>query len=67
MVYWFWPSSYISVFQPGFRGTSVFREWLPGIPPKQTETKFTWDEIHNHSPMRLQQYRHLDHCIGFHE
>ena len=23
--------------------------------------------IHNHSCMRLQQYRHLDHCTGFHE
>ena len=34
-----------SVFQPGFR------EWLPGVPQKQTEG--AWDEISNHSSMRL--------------
>ena len=36
-----------------------------GGSPKQTET--TWDEIRNHSSVRLCQYRNLDHCIGFHE
>jgi len=51
MVYWFWTNSYISVFQPGFRGTSGFSEWLPGVPPKQTE--IAWDEIRNYSFMRL--------------
>jgi len=30
-----------SVFQPGFR------EWLSGVPPKQTE--FAWDKIRNRS------------------
>jgi len=40
-----------SVFQPGFRGTSGFREWLSGVPPKQTE--IAWGEIRNHSSMRL--------------
>jgi len=30
-----------SVFQSGFR------EWLPGVPPKQTE--FAWEKIRNHS------------------
>jgi len=40
-----------SVFQPAFRGTSGFREWLPGVPLKQTE--FAWDEIRNHSSRRL--------------
>jgi len=34
-----------SVFQPGFR------EWLPGLPPKQTE--IAWDEICDHSSMPL--------------
>ena len=42
---------YASVFQPRFRGTSGFREWLPGIPLKQTE--IAWDEIRNHTSMRL--------------
>jgi len=28
---------YSTVFQPGLRGTSGFREWLPGVQPKQTE------------------------------
>jgi len=28
-----------------------FREWLPGVPPKQTE--ISWDESRNHSSMRL--------------
>jgi len=40
-----------SVFQPGFRGSSGFREWLPEVPPKQTE--IAWDEIRNHSYMRF--------------
>jgi len=42
---------YTSVFQPGFRGSSEFREWLPEVPPKQTRNCL--DEIRNHSPMRL--------------
>jgi len=42
---------YGSVFQPGFRGTSGFREWLPGVPLKRTE--FSWDEIRNHISMLL--------------
>jgi len=48
------------VFQPGFRGTSGFLEWLPGFPPKQTEV--AWDKVGNHSSMRLQQHRHLYRC-----
>jgi len=40
-----------SVFQPAFRETSGFREWLPGVRPKQTE--IAWDEIRDHSSMRL--------------
>ena len=44
---------------------SGFREWLPGVPLKQTE--IAWDDIRNHSSVRLQQYRHLYRCIGFHE
>jgi len=28
---------YASVFQPGFRGTSGFPEWLPGVPPNLAE------------------------------
>jgi len=43
--------SLASVFQPGFCGTLGFREWLPGVPPKQTE--FARVEICNHSFMRL--------------
>ena len=38
---------YNSVFQPGFHETSGFREWLPGVPPKQTE--ISWDEIRKHA------------------
>ena len=34
-----------SAFQPGFRGTSGFRDCLPGFPPKQAE--IAWDEICN--------------------
>jgi len=41
----------VSVFQPGFHGISGFREWLPDVSPKQT--KFAWEEICNHSSMRL--------------
>jgi len=41
----------LSGFQPGFRGTSGFHEWLTGATPKQTE--FAWDEIRNHSSMWL--------------
>jgi len=44
---------YVSVCQPGFRGTLGFREWLPGVPPKQTE--IAWNEIRNHSAMRLRE------------
>ena len=36
---------YPSVFQPGFR------EWLPGVPPKQTW--IAWNETSNHSSMQL--------------
>jgi len=32
-------------------GCQGFREWLPGVPPKQTE--IAWDEIRNHSSVRL--------------
>jgi len=41
----------LSAFQPGFLGISGFHEWLTGVPPKQTE--FAWDEIRDHSSMRL--------------
>jgi len=44
-------SQYSSVFLPGFRRTLGFREWLPGVRPKQTE--IAWDEIRNHSSTRL--------------
>jgi len=41
-------SSYIStsVFQPGFRGTSRFREWLPGVPPKHRNKQWCHISIH---------------------
>jgi len=52
-------------FSNKIRGTSGFREWLVGIPPKVTEIAL--DEIRNRSSMRLCQYRELDHCIGFHD
>jgi len=48
-----------SVFQAGYS------EWLSGVSPKETE--IAWDEIRNHSYTRLQQYRHLDHCIWSNE
>jgi len=38
-------NQWASVFQPGFH------EWLPGAPRKGTE--IAWDEISNHSSMRL--------------
>jgi len=34
-------------FSTGVRGTSGFREWLPGVLPKQTD--FAWDEIRSRS------------------
>jgi len=36
---------------------SGFREWLPGVLPK--ETIISWDKICNYSSMRLLQY----HCF----
>ena len=33
------------------------------VRPKQTEV--SWDGIRDHSSLRLQQYRHLDHCTEF--
>ena len=42
------------------------RQWFSnGVQPKQAEV--AWEGIRNHSSMRLQQYRYLDHCIEFHE
>jgi len=29
--------------------------------------EFVWAKIHNHSFMRLWQYRHLGNCTGFHK
>ena len=37
MTFWETRGPQSSVFQPGFRGTSGFREWLPGVWLKQTE------------------------------
>jgi len=38
---------------------------VSGVLPKQTEN--ARNGIRNHSSVRLYQYKHLDHCIGFHE
>jgi len=43
-----WLRVYYSIDQCFSTG---FREWLPGVPPKQTE--IAWDEIRNHSSMQL--------------
>jgi len=47
----FWSDFLHQCFQPGFRGISLFREWLPGVPLKRTE--IAWDKIRNHSSMPL--------------
>jgi len=56
-------SDVMRCFQPGFRRSSRFRGWLPGVPPKQT--KVAREEILNHSSMQF--YWRLSNSIGFHE
>ena len=54
-----WPNA---VFFNRGSGEPQGSKWLLGVPPKQTEIAL--DKICNHTSMRLEQYRHLDHCIA---
>jgi len=59
--------------KPCFSGTAGFHEWLPVVPPKQTEiagTKFANTVLCGCSNATVSQVYYkirIDHCIGFHE